>query len=51
MDLQTNARRGALVITVPESRIDAAIALQFKEAMRQSTQRGPARVVLDLQHE
>ena len=50
MDLQTDARRGALVITVPESRIDAAIALQFKEAMRQSTQRGPARVVLDLQH-
>jgi anti-sigma B factor antagonist len=36
------------VVHVHEQRIDAAGAIQFKERMREVTQDGPARVVLDL---
>ena len=36
------------VVTVDATRIDAAVAIQFKEAMRQVTADGPDRVVLDL---
>lgn len=40
---------GALrIITVNEPRIDAAIAIQFKDEMRKLTDAGPSRVVLDL---
>ncbi len=37
------------VVSVLGSRIDAAVALAFKEAMRRSTQDGEQDVVLDLQ--
>ena len=37
-----------IVVHVDEPRIDAAGAIQFKERMREVTQDGPARVVLDL---
>ena len=37
------------VVSVLEPRIDAAVALAFKEAMRQSTDNGESDVVLDLQ--
>ena len=36
------------VITVQTDRIDSAMAIQFKEDMRQNTADGPARVILDL---
>ena len=36
------------IVTVNCARIDAAMAIQFKEDMRQETDGGPLRVVLDL---
>lgn len=36
------------IVTVDEARIDAAVAIQFKDAMRAMTDAGPRRVVLDL---
>ncbi len=39
---------GLMVVTVGEARIDAAIAIAFKERMRDLVEDGPARVVLDL---
>lgn len=42
---------GALrIVTVAQARIDAAVAIQFKDAMRAITDDGPLRVVLDLSH-
>lgn len=48
MQLSTETISDALVVTVEEPRIDAAVAIQFKEAMREAAAAGPARVVLDL---
>lgn len=40
---------GALrIVSVDEPRIDAAVAIQFKDAMRKVTGSGPDRIVLDL---
>ena len=50
MELGSGLRYGTHVLTVPENRIDAAIALQFKESMRQATMQGPDRIILDLHH-
>ncbi|HHC29398.1 MAG TPA: anti-sigma factor antagonist [Rhodobacterales bacterium] len=36
------------IVTVGEARVDAAIAIQFKDEMRGITEDGPARVVLDM---
>lgn len=36
------------IVTVGEPRVDAAIAIQFKDKMRGMTDDGPARVVLDM---
>lgn len=36
------------VVTVCEDRIDAACAIQFKDEMRELTESGPTRVVLDM---
>lgn len=36
------------IVTVNAERIDAAIAIQFKEDMRTETESGAARVILDL---
>jgi anti-sigma B factor antagonist len=41
-------QNGTLVVTVDEPRIDAAIAIQFKDRMRSATEQGKARVVLNL---
>jgi anti-sigma B factor antagonist len=38
----------ARVITVDNSRIDAAIAIKFKDQMRDMTSDGPQRVVVDM---
>ncbi|ETX28006.1 STAS domain-containing protein [Roseivivax isoporae] len=48
MNLDTESHADALVIRVPETRIDAASAIQFKDAMRRLTASGPDRVLLDL---
>jgi anti-sigma B factor antagonist len=48
MQLETEDREGALVVTVLADRIDAMVAVQFKDALRQATLGGPERVVLDL---
>ena len=36
------------VITVQEDRIDAAVAIQFKDRMREMTETAPPRLLLDL---
>lgn len=38
------------VIEVADSRIDAAVAIQFKDRMREMSADGPMRVILDLSH-
>ncbi len=48
MQLETTTRNDALIITAVMPRIDAAIAIQFKDEMRDACDGGPARVVLDL---
>ncbi|HHI70446.1 MAG TPA: anti-sigma factor antagonist [Rhodobacteraceae bacterium] len=48
MQLETETRDNTLIITAMMDRIDAAIAIQFKDTMRDTAANGPARVVLDL---
>lgn len=48
MQLGHRHLEGTLLIEVQESRIDAAVAIQFKDRMRALTEDAPARVVLDL---
>lgn len=48
MNLSSNETDGTRVITVNESRIDAAVAILFKDAMRERSIDAPARMVLDL---
>jgi len=48
MDLAAERHGDMLLVRVAEPRIDAAIAIQFKEAMRELVAGGPPRVVLDL---
>ncbi|KKL14907.1 hypothetical protein LCGC14_2510960 [marine sediment metagenome] len=48
MNLETRLISDALIITVHAARIDAAAAVQFRDAMRAATKTGPGRVVLDL---
>jgi anti-sigma B factor antagonist len=48
MELSTRTEGQFLIVAVSDSRIDAAVALDFKEAMRQTTEEGPLTVVLNL---
>ncbi|NJM83219.1 MAG: STAS domain-containing protein [Tabrizicola sp.] len=48
MQLKTVTRHNMLVVHVMQDRIDAACALEFKEAMREATAAPSARIVLDL---
>jgi anti-sigma B factor antagonist len=48
MDLQTTLRDDMLIVSAMEDRIDAAIAIQFKDRMRALVQHPAPRVVLDL---
>ncbi|MGL4238560.1 STAS domain-containing protein [Tabrizicola sp.] len=48
MQLHTQTRTNLISVQVIEDRIDAATAIQFKEKMRDATEGGPGRVVLDL---
>jgi anti-sigma B factor antagonist len=46
--LTSTVTDSAQIVTVNSTRIDAAMAIQFKEAMRDHTDDGPNRVILDL---
>ncbi|MEM9343842.1 MAG: STAS domain-containing protein [Pseudomonadota bacterium] len=48
MRLETESHGSTLVVRLLESRIDAASAVQFKDAMRQTVDQAPDRVVLDM---
>ena len=48
MDLQSTTHGNYKSITVNAERIDASVAIQFKDAMRAEAEGGPDRVVLDL---
>jgi anti-sigma B factor antagonist len=48
MNLTSTTDGGHRIVTVNESRIDAAVALSFKDQMRSQTENGPGIVVLDL---
>lgn len=48
MELKTAVYNGILVITVDENRIDAAVAVRFKDMMKQLTGRASGRVIVDL---
>ena len=48
MELVTERLADALLIRVMEQRIDAAVAIQFKDRMRELTDGAGPRVVLDL---
>ncbi|MBE0452629.1 MAG: STAS domain-containing protein [Roseovarius sp.] len=48
MKLEVTSHNTVSIVTAPGPRIDAAAAIQFKEAMRKATAEGPDRVVLDL---
>lgn len=49
MNLSSTTDGGHRIVTVNDSRIDAAVALAFKDQMRSQTEDGPDTVVLDLQ--
>lgn len=48
MELFSTDSGDTRVVQVIDNRIDAAVAIQFKDAMRAETDGGPERVVLDL---
>jgi anti-sigma B factor antagonist len=48
MQLETELCDGALIVHVPNDRIDAAGAIEFKDGMVQACKDGPVRIVLDL---
>ena len=48
MDLNSTYSRGINIITVKESRIDASVAIAFKDTMRRLTAGDTRRVILDL---
>ena len=48
MNVEATAKGTVLLVTVHESRIDAAVAVAFKEAMRDVTSDHPGRIVLDM---
>ena len=48
MDLTSVVQDDVQIVSVNAERIDAAVAIQFKDVMRAETETGPARVVLDL---
>ena len=48
MQMTASEAGGALVVSVEESRIDAAVAVRFRDLMRELTNHPAKRVVLDL---
>jgi anti-sigma B factor antagonist len=48
MDIETDMIDGAQVVRIREDRIDAAVAIQFKDRMRELTCSAAGQVILDL---
>ena len=48
MDIQTHHDNGILTLSVQAERIDSAVAIQFKDAIRASIDERSSRVLLDL---
>ena len=48
MEMKTSNHNGALVITVNETRIDAAVAMHFKAKMKELTSQVSGQVIVDL---
>lgn len=48
MSVASQDSGGVRIVTVTEPRIDAALAIRFKDDMRTATRDGPDRVILDL---
>ncbi|MBS8227516.1 STAS domain-containing protein [Vannielia litorea] len=48
MNVEATRKGKTLLVTVHESRIDAAVAVTFKEAMRDATTGHAGRIVLDM---
>lgn len=48
MKLESRQEGEDLIVVVDEARVDAAVALQFKDGMRKRITEGDGRVVLDL---
>lgn len=48
MQISTEDHHGCRVVTVGDSRIDAAVAISFKDRMRELTEGGTEHTVLDL---
>lgn len=48
MDISVRQEGQALVVTVNETRVDAAVAIEFKEAIRTAAEVGGSPVILDL---
>ncbi|MDA5092874.1 STAS domain-containing protein [Aliiroseovarius sp. KMU-50] len=49
MQLTYQDTNNTRIITVGENRIDAAIAISFKDKMREITDTGPKRIILDME--
>lgn len=50
MNLSNQRKNGVDIVTVDADRIDAAVAIQFKDHMREALADANGRFVLDLQH-
>ena len=48
MELTINDTGNVRVITVGDNRIDAAVAIQFKDKMRDLSEGAPGRIILDM---
>lgn len=48
MDLSSNYHSDVNIVTVNAARIDASVAIKFKDEMRAAVAEGPTHVVLDL---
>lgn len=48
MELSSSTKNNLRIVSVNDDRIDAAVAIEFKDAMRAETDDGPQTIVLDL---
>lgn len=48
MNLASEDKGAVRVVSVLDTRIDAAVAIKFKDELRQFTEDGPERIILDL---
>ncbi len=49
MNLEIDHYADAVLVSVDDSRIDASVAIQFKDSMRALTSGGPKRVILNME--